>query len=135
MSDRRTLGRQTGPPAGQVCNLSGNDTCVSCDNDDICDSNESCGCPDCSGDADQCPIGQSCATNDTGLCIACDLDTQCEAGEGCDCTECLGQQNGCPAGQVCDLSGNDTCVSCRSEEHTSELQSQFHLLCLLLLLK
>src|SRR6266568_6911651 len=38
-------------------------------------------------------------------------------------------------GTSCELSAKDCAVPLRSEEHTSELQSQFHLVCRLLLEK
>jgi|GEM_PF-1893045 len=68
-----------------------------CDFDGLCDSAETCLCPDCNGQSSICPLGQSCRYP-LGVCEFCDFNGLCEGGE---------DASNCPSDcRICDSPGD-----------------------------
>ena len=97
-----------------------------CNNDTVCDDNESCSCADCNGEQSVCDLGTVCSNSTescvcptgTSLCddltcsydcnetdggpnIVCNNDTVCDDNESCSCADCNNEQSVCDEGNVC----------------------------------
>ncbi|MFH2028208.1 MAG: hypothetical protein ABIJ08_03650, partial [Nanoarchaeota archaeon] len=108
------------------CTLTDTGVLPTCNNDGVCDSDESCGCADCDAEQDSCASGAicsattqscvcqagmqlcldgtcsyNCSLTDTGVVTTCDFDLTCDLDESCACSDCFNTQDSCTTGAIC----------------------------------